>query len=51
TVLTALTVVERVLSGEVQSGFHTPSQVYGPDLVLSIPGVQRSDEVSRSSQL
>ena len=47
TVLTALTVVERVLSGEVQPGFHTPSQVYGPDLVLSIPGVQRSDEISQ----
>jgi short subunit dehydrogenase-like uncharacterized protein len=50
TVLTALAVVKRVLDGEVQPGFHTPSQVYGPDLVLSIPGVRRSDEIQSSSQ-
>ena len=45
TVLTALTIVEHVLDGEVQPGFHTPSQVYGADLVLSIPGVKRTDEI------
>ncbi|GER90625.1 saccharopine dehydrogenase [Dictyobacter vulcani] len=44
TVLTALTIVERVLAGEVQPGFHTPSQVFGADLVLSIPGVKRTDQ-------
>ena len=45
TVLTAFTIVERVLAGEFQPGFHTPSQVYGADLVLSIPGVTRTDVV------
>ncbi|GCE30940.1 saccharopine dehydrogenase [Dictyobacter alpinus] len=43
TVLTALSIAERVLSGEIQSGFHTPSQVYGADFILNMPGVERTN--------
>jgi short subunit dehydrogenase-like uncharacterized protein len=38
TTLTALASVERVLAGNVPSGFHTPSQAFGRDFILSIPG-------------
>ena len=41
TVLTALLITEKVLSGEVRAGFQTPSLAYGADLILSIPGVSR----------
>jgi short subunit dehydrogenase-like uncharacterized protein len=44
TVLTALAIMERVVAGDAPSGFKTPSMVYGPDLVLTIPGVVRKDE-------
>jgi short subunit dehydrogenase-like uncharacterized protein len=43
TVLTALAAVEHVLAGRVQPGFQTPSSAFGPDFVLEIPGVTRSD--------
>jgi short subunit dehydrogenase-like uncharacterized protein len=38
TVLTALASVERVLTGDFPAGFHTPSQAFGRDFILSIPG-------------
>jgi short subunit dehydrogenase-like uncharacterized protein len=38
TTLTALASVERVLAGNVPPGFHPPSQAFGRDFVLSIPG-------------
>jgi saccharopine dehydrogenase (NAD+, L-lysine-forming) len=38
TTLTALASVERVLAGDVPPGFHTPSQAFGRDFILSIPG-------------
>lgn len=41
---TALACVERVLAGECKPGFQTPAGAYGPDLILSIPGVTRTDE-------
>ncbi len=44
TVETALAIVERVLGGEVKPGFQTPACAYGPDLILTIPGVTRTDE-------
>jgi len=44
TVLTVLAILERVVAGEAPPGFQTPSMVYGPDLVLTIPGVVREDE-------
>ncbi len=42
--LTALTVVEQVLQGNVRTGFRTPAQVYGADFVLGMPDVTRTDE-------
>jgi short subunit dehydrogenase-like uncharacterized protein len=39
----ALAVVERVLAGEAPPGFQTPSRAYGPDLVLGLEGVVRTD--------
>ena len=46
-VLTAQTAVHlamKVLTGEVRAGFQTPSRMYGPDVILEIPGVTRTDE-------
>jgi short subunit dehydrogenase-like uncharacterized protein len=39
----ALLVVQHIFNGQWQAGFQTPAKVYGPDLVLSVPGVTRSD--------
>jgi short subunit dehydrogenase-like uncharacterized protein len=44
TVLTALAVVDRVLTGEALPGFQTPAKVYGPDFILGVSGVVRKDE-------
>jgi short subunit dehydrogenase-like uncharacterized protein len=38
-----LLVARRVLDGQWEPGFQTPGGVYGPDLVLEIPGVVRTD--------
>jgi len=43
TALAALLVVEKVLAGGSPPGFQTPAKAYGPDLVLTVPGVQRED--------
>ena len=40
----ALAVVERVLAGQAPAGFQTPAKAYGPDFVLGIEGVTRTDE-------
>ena len=40
TVLTALAAVERVLSGGVAPGFHTPAQAFGREFILSMPGTE-----------
>jgi len=37
-------VVEHVLAGRVAPGFQTPSRLLGPDFVLELPGVTRTDE-------
>ena len=39
----ALAVVERVLAGQAPAGFQTPAKAYGPDFVLAIEGVTRTD--------
>jgi short subunit dehydrogenase-like uncharacterized protein len=39
----AVAVVERVLSGQAPAGFQTPAKAYGPDFVLGIEGVTRTD--------
>jgi len=41
----ALTLVERVLAGELSAGFQTPARVYGADFVLALDGVTREDLV------
>ena len=43
TALTALAIVERVLAGEIESGFKTPSLAYGADFITEIKGVTRED--------
>jgi len=43
TALTSLRIVEKVLAGQAPAGFQTPSLAYGADLVLEIPGVERTD--------
>lgn len=45
----ALAVSERVLRGDCERGFQTPARVYGPDFVLSLPGVTREDLDARST--
>jgi short subunit dehydrogenase-like uncharacterized protein len=44
TMLTALAAVTRVLDGDAPPGYQTPSLAYGPDFVLQVPGVKRTDE-------
>jgi short subunit dehydrogenase-like uncharacterized protein len=41
----ALAILRRVLAGELEAGFRTPAGVYGPDLVLAVPGTRRTDLV------
>lgn len=43
TVQTAVAAMERVLAGQVQPGFQTPSLAFGADFILDFPGVQRED--------
>ncbi len=43
TALSSLAIVRKVLAGQVRPGFQTPSSAYGPDLVMEIPGVERTD--------
>ena len=44
TVQTSLAAVARVLSGTVSPGFKTPAMAFGPDFILEIAGVTRTDE-------
>jgi len=39
----ALAIAARTLAGEVESGFHTPGQLYGADFILQFEGVKRED--------
>jgi short subunit dehydrogenase-like uncharacterized protein len=39
----AAAIVQRVLRGDVSPGFQTPSTAYGPDFVLELEGVTRTD--------
>lgn len=43
TAAAALSIVERVLGGELAAGFQTPAQVYGAGFVLGLDGVVRED--------
>jgi short subunit dehydrogenase-like uncharacterized protein len=44
TVLAAVEIVQRVRAGDAPAGYQTPASAYGPDLVLEIDGVERTDE-------
>jgi short subunit dehydrogenase-like uncharacterized protein len=39
----AVHLAAKVLGGAAPSGFQTPSRAYGPDVILEIPGVARTD--------
>jgi short subunit dehydrogenase-like uncharacterized protein len=41
TALSTFHLLQRILAGDVRSGFQTPARVYGPDLVLHVPGTVR----------
>lgn len=43
TALTSLLIVRKVLAGQVKPGYQTPSSAFDPDLILEIPGVERTD--------
>ena len=43
TVRTAMECVRRVLRGDARPGFQTPSRAFGPDMVLAVAGVTRTD--------
>ena len=38
---TALLIVKKIFDGNVSSGYHTPAEVFGEDLILEVPGVKR----------
>jgi short subunit dehydrogenase-like uncharacterized protein len=40
----SLTILARVLRGDLKAGFQTPSLAYGKDFVLELPGVTRTDD-------
>ena len=44
TVLSSLLIAQKVLKGEAPAGFQTPARAYGPDLVMEIEGVTRTDD-------
>jgi short subunit dehydrogenase-like uncharacterized protein len=43
TIETALASVARVLAGQSAPGFQTPSKLFGPDFILEMPNVVRTD--------
>jgi short subunit dehydrogenase-like uncharacterized protein len=45
TAVAATLLAERVLDGDAPTGYQTPASAFGPDLVLSLPGVERVDLV------
>jgi short subunit dehydrogenase-like uncharacterized protein len=46
TVQAALAAAARVRAGAVRPGYHTPATAFGPDFVLELPGVTRTDEAT-----
>ena len=43
TALSAAAIVRRVLRGDTEVGFQTPARLYGPEFVLAIDGVTRTE--------
>jgi short subunit dehydrogenase-like uncharacterized protein len=46
TVQASLAAVTRVLTGGLTPGYRTPAMAFGPDFVLELPGVTRTDEAA-----
>ncbi|WP_123536316.1 saccharopine dehydrogenase family protein [Halosimplex salinum] len=44
TKLSAVEIAERVVDGDAPEGFQTPAGAFGPDLILDVEGVERSDD-------
>jgi short subunit dehydrogenase-like uncharacterized protein len=44
TSLTSVEILRRILDGEVEPGFQTPSRVFGEDFILGFPGVRRETD-------
>ncbi|HBE81361.1 MAG TPA: saccharopine dehydrogenase, partial [Blastocatellia bacterium] len=45
TALAALSIAEKIMSGNFTPGFQTPAKAYGAELILEIDGVERQDVV------
>jgi short subunit dehydrogenase-like uncharacterized protein len=45
TALAAAAILRRVLDGDAEAGFQTPSRLYGAEFVLSLDGVSRQDSI------
>lgn len=43
TALTTVEIMQRVLNGELKTGFQTPSRVFGADFILQFDGVKQED--------
>lgn len=43
TALTAVSIAQKILGGNLKTGYQTPSMAYGPDLILETQGTQRTD--------
>ncbi|MDP1715857.1 MAG: saccharopine dehydrogenase NADP-binding domain-containing protein [Anaerolineales bacterium] len=43
TALTSVEIMKRIIASDFQTGFQTPSKVYGADFILQFDGVQRED--------
>ena len=41
---TAVEIAERVADGDAPEGFQTPAGAFGPDLILDVEGVERTDD-------
>ena len=41
--VTGVGVIQRVLAGDLETGFQTAARVYGGDFVLNFPDVERED--------
>ncbi|WP_224334000.1 saccharopine dehydrogenase family protein [Haloprofundus halobius] len=40
----AVLCAEKTLAGDTPTGYRTPASAFGPDLILEVPGVERTDE-------
>jgi short subunit dehydrogenase-like uncharacterized protein len=43
TALTTVEIMQRILNGDLKTGFQTPSLAYGADFILQFDGVERED--------